>query len=336
MSEPAILKLDKVTKRYGRDVLAVDSFSQSFDPGSYVCLLGPSGCGKTTTLRMIAGHEQVSSGDIFLGDNNIKNVPPARRGTAMMFQSYALFPHLTVEDNVAFSLKMKRVSKPERLHAAHELLEMVDMSDYRDRLPDQLSGGQQQRIALARALITKPTVLLLDEPLSALDPFLRVRMRSELSTLQRELGITFIHVTHSQDEAMSLADKIVLMNNSVIEQCGVADEIFNRPATEFVARFMGGHNIVTESGVKGAVRTDHIMLDKPEVAGNFGPGVADKFAGTLKFVEFLGQTVNVNIETENNNDITASLSDEKFRHLQLEVNDDVVVGWKQENFHSLV
>ena len=335
MSEPAILKLDKVTKRYGRDVLAVDGFSQSFDPGSYICLLGPSGCGKTTTLRMIAGHEQVSSGDIYLGNNNIKNVPPARRGTAMMFQSYALFPHLTVEDNVAFSLKMKGVNKSDRLREAHALLEMVDMSNYQDRLPDQLSGGQQQRIALARALITKPSVLLLDEPLSALDPFLRVRMRSELSTLQRELGITFIHVTHSQDEAMSLADRIVLMNDSVIEQAGVADEIFNRPATEFVARFMGGHNIVSEGGAKGAVRTDHIVLGKPDNGSILGNDVADKFTGTLTFVEFLGQTVNLSIETENNNDITASLSDEEFRNMQLKVNDGVVVGWKQENFHSL-
>ena len=202
------LELVNVTKRYGSTV-AVDAVSHHFKPGTYTCLLGPSGCGKSSTLRMIAGHETVSDGSILLGARDISHLPPAKRGTAMMFQNYALFPHLSVLDNVAFSLKMKGVDAPTRRAAAAEMLELVDLTQLRDRLPDQLSGGQQQRVALARALITRPQVLLLDEPLSALDPFLRIRMRAELRKLQQELGISFLHVTHGQDEALALADGTV-------------------------------------------------------------------------------------------------------------------------------
>ena len=238
------LELAAVTKRYGA-ALAVNNISHLFRAGTYACLLGPSGCGKTSTLRMIAGHEDVTDGAIILGAKDIAPLPPAKRGTAMMFQSYALFPHLNVRDNVAFSLKMKGVDKAERHAQAGKLLELVGMSALADRLPAQLSGGQQQRAALARALITNPQVLLLDEPLSALDPFLRIRMRSELKKLQRELGITFIHVTHGQDEALALADEIVVMNNAVIEQAARARDVFNAPQTEFVARFIGGHNVLS-------------------------------------------------------------------------------------------
>ena len=329
MIQPATLKLEQVTKRYGRNTLAVDGFSQDFDPGSYICLLGPSGCGKTTTLRMIAGHESVTSGEILLDGANVNKIPPARRGTAMMFQSYALFPHLSVQENVAFSLKMKKVDKQTRLREAAELLEMVDMGNYKQRLPDQLSGGQQQRVALARALITKPAILLLDEPLSALDPFLRVRMRSELSTLQRSLNITFIHVTHSQDEAMSLADRIVLMNDAVIEQSGTPDEIFNQPATEFVAQFMGGHNVVSVQGVIGAVRTDKIKLI------NSSDSTDKRLTGKLTYVEFLGQTVNLNLETDSANNITASITDNAYTQLNLRVGDSVGVDWEADDFHQL-
>ncbi|MEM9314993.1 MAG: ABC transporter ATP-binding protein, partial [Pseudomonadota bacterium] len=182
MRESLDLELAGLQKRYGA-VTAVDSISHVFRAGRYYCLLGPSGCGKTTTLRMIAGHETATDGDVVLGWENITYAPPAHRGTAMMFQSYALFPHLSVEDNVAFSLKMRGVSKTERGERALRLLELVEIATLADRRPDQLSGGQQQRVALARTLITQPKVLLLDEPLSALDPFLRVRMRSELKRL---------------------------------------------------------------------------------------------------------------------------------------------------------
>ena len=242
MALPAALELVSVTKRYDATV-AVDTLDLKIPAGTYCCLLGPSGCGKTSTLRMIAGHEAVSEGDIILGGHNVTDLPPAKRGTAMMFQSYALFPHLTVLDNVAFALKMRGIDKKARHTRAGELLELVAMTPYAGRLPSQLSGGQQQRVALARALVTEPQILLLDEPLSALDPFLKGRMRAELKRLQRELGITFIQVTHDQEEAMALADHVVLMNAGRIEQQGSSRDIFNRPRTEFVAKFIGGHNV---------------------------------------------------------------------------------------------
>ncbi|MGB3242963.1 MAG: ABC transporter ATP-binding protein, partial [Sulfitobacter sp.] len=256
------LELASVTKRYGATV-AVDAIQHRFQPGTYACLLGPSGCGKSSTLRMIAGHESVTEGSILLGGRDISGLAPAQRGTAMMFQSYALFPHLNVVDNVGFSLKMQGVDAPTRRKKAGEMLELVDLTALADRMPDQLSGGQQQRVALARALITRPDVLLLDEPLSALDPFLRVRMRSELKKLQKELGISFIHVTHGQDEALALADEIVVMNNAVIEQAGPARDVFNAPKTEFVARFMGGHNVIALPDGHFAIRADAVDVTTP-------------------------------------------------------------------------
>ena len=210
MDKGSEIEFVSVSKYYGTQ-LAVDNINLKVPSNTYCCLLGPSGCGKTTSLRMIAGHETVTNGEICLGYKVINDLPPSKRGTAMMFQDYALFPHLSCLDNVAFSLKVKGIKKPVRYERANELLSLVQMSEFRGRKPDQLSGGQQQRVALARALITDPKVLLLDEPLSALDPFLRVRMRSELKKIQRELGISFIHVTHSQDEAMALADLIIVM-----------------------------------------------------------------------------------------------------------------------------
>jgi putative spermidine/putrescine transport system ATP-binding protein len=268
MATPAALELVAVTKRYDT-TLAVDNVNLNIPAGTYCCLLGPSGCGKTSTLRMIAGHEAVSEGDIILGPQNVTDLEPAKRGTAMMFQSYALFPHLTVLDNVAFALKMRGVDRATRHKRAGELLELVAMSPYAARLPAQLSGGQQQRVALARALITEPQILLLDEPLSALDPFLRVKMRGELKRLQRELGISFIQVTHGQEEAMALADHIVVMNHGRIEQQGTARDIFHHPRTEFVARFIGGHNVLSDAGQMIAVRADQLGI-VPFADGVFG------------------------------------------------------------------
>ncbi|MBV9755451.1 MAG: ABC transporter ATP-binding protein, partial [Alphaproteobacteria bacterium] len=203
------IELVRVTKRFG-DTVAVDGVSLTIPHGSYCCLLGPSGCGKTTILRMIAGHETPSSGDVRIGGGSVVGQPPLRRGTAMMFQSYALFPHLTVLDNVAFSLKMRGVARDTRHAQAREMLHKVGLERFAERLPAQLSGGQQQRVALARSLITNPRVLLLDEPLSALDEYLRLRMRGELRRIQRELGITFVHVTHTQLEAIAVADLLVV------------------------------------------------------------------------------------------------------------------------------
>jgi putative spermidine/putrescine transport system ATP-binding protein len=210
---------------------------------------------------MIAGHEDISSGDILLGSNIINDLPPAKRGTAMMFQNYALFPHLSCLDNVGFALKMRGIKKLERMNKSLEMLKLVQMDDFSDRFPNQLSGGQQQRVALARALITNPSILLLDEPLSALDPFLRIKMRSELKTLQKKLGISFIHVTHSQDEAMALADMIVVMNKGKIEQVGDPYEVFNKPKNEFIANFVGGHNVISKNNKTYSIRMDHINVN---------------------------------------------------------------------------
>ena len=279
---PAAVEVVALSKRYAAGTpAAVDQIDLRIASGSYCCLLGPSGCGKSTTLRMIAGHESVTSGDILLDNRNITNLPAAARGTAMMFQSFALFPHLSALDNVAFSLKMKGVGKAERQKRARDLLERVAMGHLAERKPGELSGGQQQRVALARALITEPRVLLLDEPLSALDPFLRIQMRAELRRWQKELGLTFVHVTHSQEEAMALADTMVVMNHGVIEQVGSPHQVYNHPASEFVARFMGGHNVFDTPAGPIAVRNDHMRIARGDADGGLAATVTDvEYQGT--------------------------------------------------------
>lgn len=337
MANKGDIELAAVMKRYG-SAIAVDSIDLKIPAGTYCCLLGPSGCGKSSTLRMIAGHEDVSQGDILLGNTVINDMTPAQRGTAMMFQSYALFPHLDCVDNVAFSLKMKGVKKSERRAKAMEMLRLVDMQDYAARLPAQLSGGQQQRVALARALITGPSVLLLDEPLSALDPFLRARMREELKRLQKELGISFIHVTHSQEEAMALADLVVVMNKGRIEQAASAREVFNRPRTPFVARFIGGHNIL-EQAVSGqrrfSVRADHAAL-VPAGAGQAG------FSGTVRAVEYLGSSVHVGISPDaesqyavDQGEFAVAVDESRFFAAPVSLGDRVAVSWTLGDVHVL-
>jgi len=317
------LELVHLTKRYG-DTVAVRDISHAFPPAAYVCFLGPSGCGKSSTLRMIAGHESVSEGSILLDGRDISHLPPAKRGTAMMFQNYALFPHLTVRDNVAFSLHMKGVDKATRHKRANELLELVHMTPYADRLPAQLSGGQQQRVALARALITNPRVLLLDEPLSALDPFLRGRVRNELKRLQRELGITFLHVTHGQDEALALADEIVVMNNAVIEQAGPAREVWMNPRTEFVARFMGGHNVITLDGAKVALRADEIRL------GEAG------LPATVTAVEYQGAHVTVTVLLASGEELTAQIPEASFFAAPKNPGEATGLLWDEGRVHRLM
>jgi len=259
MSVEQNLELVGLKKFYGKTE-AIKGLNLKIKSGEYCCLLGPSGCGKTSLLRMIAGHEEISEGDILLGNKRLNGLTPANRGTSMMFQSYALFPHLSVLDNVAFALKIKGMAKAERYDIAQKFIDMVRMSEFSNRLPDQLSGGQKQRVALARALITKPKILLLDEPLSALDPALRIDMRAELKQMQRELGITFIHVTHSQDEALALATIGVVMNEGRIEQFANPIELFNKPANVFVADFVGGHNIMKLGASTYSLRADKLKL----------------------------------------------------------------------------
>lgn len=236
--------LRSITKKYGT-VTVIPNLTLDIPAGSYCCLLGPSGCGKTTALRMIAGHEEATSGDIFIGDRRVNNIPAAKRNTSMMFQSYALFPHKTIWENVEFGLKMRNIPESERRTRVGQMLEMIGLSNLAERKPSMLSGGQQQRIALARALVTRPQVLMLDEPLSALDENLRVRMRTELLKIQKQFGMTFIQVTHHVEEAFALSDQIVVMNQGRIEQVANPTELFNTPASQFVAKFMGDNNIFT-------------------------------------------------------------------------------------------
>jgi putative spermidine/putrescine transport system ATP-binding protein len=339
-SQSAAVELVGVTKKFTLGQAAVDNISLRIASGSYCCLLGPSGCGKSTTLRMIAGHESVTSGDILLENRNITNLPAAERGTAMMFQSFALFPHLSALDNVAFSLKMKGVDKQARHKQAQELLERVAMGSLAGRLPAELSGGQQQRVALARALITEPRVLLLDEPLSALDPFLRIQMRAELRRWQKVLGLTFIHVTHSQEEAMALADTMVVMNNGLIEQSGSPHEIYNRPANEFVARFMGGHNIFdVESGQVGkkvGVRNDQIQL-KPATEANSDSAFNRR--AVVTDVEYQGTYVLLGLSHKASVQTTADwsvmLSEPEFNKRPFAVGEAVQMLWTPEAAHAL-
>ncbi|HEY9880999.1 MAG TPA: ABC transporter ATP-binding protein [Leptolyngbyaceae cyanobacterium] len=259
------VSLRSVTKKYG-PITAVQDLTLDIPAGTYCCLLGPSGCGKTTTMRMIAGHEEITSGEIYLGDLKINGLPPAKRNTAMMFQNYALFPHKTVWQNIEFGLKMRKLAEAERRTRVGEILEIVGLSQFAERKPTMLSGGQQQRVALARALVTRPQVLLLDEPLSALDESLRVKTRGELRKLQRQFGMTFIQVTHNQDEAYSLSDQIVVMDHGRIDQVGTPQEIFAKPTSKFVARFTGDNNIFSGK-VTGAVEDTQGYLIHLDVEG---------------------------------------------------------------------
>jgi putative spermidine/putrescine transport system ATP-binding protein len=311
--------------------LAVDSINMKIEAGSYCCLLGPSGCGKSTTLRMIAGHEDVSEGDILLNDRNVTVLTPRKRGTAMMFQSYALFPHMSCLDNVAYGLKIAGVSKNERVDEALRLLEMVNMVAHKDKLPMQLSGGQQQRIALARALICKPDVVLLDEPLSALDPFLRLQMRKELKQIQRKLGLTFIHVTHSQEEAFALADLAVVMNEGYIEQLGHPKRIFEKPASPFVAQFIGGHNVIDPTNLDlpdyqtgFSVRCDQINIKSTSYSAESSVAAID---AKVLDVEFQAQFYYVETELSDGQKVLCFIPEDQLDPEIVSVGQDVRLLW---------
>jgi putative spermidine/putrescine transport system ATP-binding protein len=358
--------LVNVTKRFGTTV-AVADINLHLPHGSYCCLLGPSGCGKTTILRLIAGHETPTAGDVRIGGESVVGLPPVRRGTAMMFQNYALFPHLTVLDNVAFNLKMRGVGKAARRRQAHDMLAKVQMDPFAERMPAQLSGGQQQRVALARALITNPRVLLLDEPLSALDEFLRLQMRGELRRMQQELGITFIHVTHTQLEAIAVADMVVVMEQGRIEQAGPAHAIYALPRNAYVARFMGGQNVlsgtvaavangtarlvsasgeqyaaplpqktaVPHAGVFFSIRRDRIEVTKaPPRVGDL-PEDVNTIRGTVHAIEYQGAYVKVTIRRTDHEDFVAHLTDSDFFTKRVDIGDRVVARWSVADVHLL-
>jgi putative spermidine/putrescine transport system ATP-binding protein len=359
-TQPGHIELAGVFKRFDGTV-AVDGVNLTIDDGAYCCFLGPSGCGKTTILRMIAGHDDPTEGEILIGGENVVGLAPVERRTAMMFQSYALFPHLSVRDNVAFPLRVRGMNKAERARAADAMLEKVRLTEFANRLPSQLSGGQQQRVALARAAITEPRVLLLDEPLSALDEQLRVQMRTELRRMQRELGITFVHVTHTQLEAISLADLVVVMERGKIKQAGPAREIYARPRTRYVAEFLGGQNVLhgrvvahegaqirmavaggaeisvpagTEHApgagdrIEIAVRRDDIRLARPgqPLAG----GVSNAFPTRIQSIEYQGTYVKVLLDAAEEAEFFAYVPERDFFRDGFAVGELVVAGWPAE------
>ncbi|MEA2168310.1 MAG: spermidine/putrescine transport system ATP-binding protein [Solirubrobacteraceae bacterium] len=272
MSDAPDIRLRNVTKRFGTTTV-IDNLDLDIDRGHFYALLGPSGCGKTTTLRMIGGFELPTEGTVMLGDTEVTFEPPHKRDVNTVFQSYALFPHLTVERNVAFGLERKKIEKSEVKRRVEEVLDTVQLGHLAKRKPSQLSGGQAQRVALARALVNRPRALLLDEPLGALDLRLRRQLQIELKRIQQDVGITFIHVTHDQEEAMSMADTIAVMNGGQIEQAGSAEELYEAPQTAFVANFLGTSNLIDATVSPGGVTTHDgasLKVSEERVAGRTG------------------------------------------------------------------
>jgi putative spermidine/putrescine transport system ATP-binding protein len=290
----AAVEFRDVARTFGA-VRAVDGVSLSVEPGEFFAMLGPSGSGKTTCLRLIAGFELPDAGHVLLGGQDVSAVPPYERSVNTVFQDYALFPHMTVLENVAYGPRVRKVAAAERNKRAREMLELVKLAGFEDRRPAQLSGGQKQRVALARALINQPKVLLLDEPLGALDLKLREEMQLELRNLQRRVGITFIYVTHDQGEALSMSDRVAVFNHGRIEQMASARELYTKPRTAFVARFVGGANVaegevaakLAGSAEAFAVRTESVQILAPGAAPPNGAIVAD---GTVLDVQYHGAT----------------------------------------------
>ncbi len=278
MTKAKKVTIEDLSKIYpgqnGKQVIAVNHVSLEINPGELVTLLGPSGCGKTTILRMVAGFEIPTHGDIYIGEDRVNSLTPDKRDTSMVFQSYALFPHLNIYDNIAYGLKIKNLAKEEIKNKVNAILELVGLTGMENRAPNQLSGGQQQRVALARALVMEPGVLLFDEPLSNLDAKLRVYMRNEIHKIQRKVGITSIYVTHDQSEAMSLSDRVIIMHAGNIEQIGTPHEIYIKPASEFVADFIGIANIVPAAVVDAQQGTITVKIFGKDFQTTYGKEIA--------------------------------------------------------------
>ncbi len=348
------VRFDGVTKRFGA-ATAVDDLNLTIEEGEFFSLLGPSGCGKTTTLRMIAGFEQPTEGEVFLEGKPVATVPPYKRHVNTVFQSYALFEHLDIEGNVAFGLKRRKVPGPEIEQRVAEALELVQMVGRETARPNELSGGQRQRVALARALVNRPAVLLLDEPLGALDLKLRKQMQVELKSIQREVGITFVYVTHDQEEALAMSDRIAVMDHGVVVQCGTPEEVYEQPAKPFVAGFIGISNLmpgtVEDGGVRLAsgahvpaplpegcaagaevqlsVRPEKIWLDEQE------DGMV-QLEGTVAERVYVGTTTQVIVELGPDTRVVALEQNTHVSHAhdRWEIGEKVTLAWRPE--HSRV
>jgi spermidine/putrescine transport system ATP-binding protein len=349
------IRLEGVTKRFA-DTLAVDDLSLEIERGSFFAMLGPSGCGKTTTLRMIGGFEDPTAGRVFLGGADVTDHPPFRRDVNTVFQSYALFPHLTVERNVSFGLERRKIGKDEIRRRVGEILELVQLTGLGARRPSQLSGGQQQRVALARALVNHPRALLLDEPLGALDLRLRRQLQIELKRIQQEVGITFVHVTHDQEEALTMADTIAVMNEGRIEQMGSGEDLYERPHTEFVANFLGLSNLLdgVVSGRGGEMATfqteegERVLVPEDRVAaagdGTLRVGVRpekieialgdpqtngglNRVHGRVSVASFLGVSIHYLVTTSAGRELTVIAPNRDIGAESIGPGRDVVLTW---------
>jgi putative spermidine/putrescine transport system ATP-binding protein len=319
--------LANLTKHYG-EVVAVAGIDLEIQAGEFFTMLGPSGSGKTTTLRMIAGFEDPSGGVVELAGNDVSGVPPYDRAVNTVFQDYALFPHMTVGENVAYGMRVAGVNKEERAKRRDEALEMVRLPGYGDRRPGELSGGQRQRVALARAIVNRPRVLLLDEPLGALDLKLREQMQVELKTIQSEVGITFVYVTHDQDEALTMSNRIAVFNEGLIEQVSSPEELYEHPATEFVAGFVGVSNMLERDGARFTIRPEKIQLLDPASAPN---GLHTE-RGRVSDIAYAGMVTRYTVDLDaggelqlirQNAESSADAGSERGR--------EVVVGWRPEH-----
>ncbi|MEH7462843.1 ABC transporter ATP-binding protein [Bacillus thuringiensis] len=319
-----IIKVEAVEKHFGDQVI-IPPLSLDIKEGEFVTILGPSGCGKTTLLRMIAGFEKPTKGVISLDDETINDLPPYKRHMNLVFQHYALFPHMTVEKNIRFGLKMQKVSEAEQQERAEEAMRLTQLTEFRNRKPSKLSGGQQQRVAIARAIVNNPRVLLLDEPLGALDFKLRKDLQRELKNLQRNLGITFIYVTHDQEEAMSMSDRIVVMNKGHIEQIGTPKEIYHKPKTLFVATFIGENNIVQTGETYVAVRPENVKVRSVEDSSNEG-----YHFGHIEDIEFVGNMEKLYIRDEKTGELFMAYQSAE-EAMQWNIGDNVSVGWEKED-----
>ena len=332
MPEP-VIRTQALVKRYG-DVVALDGISLAVQQGEFLALLGPSGCGKTTLLRLIAGFIEPTSGELFIGGQSMAGVAPNRRPVNTVFQNYALFPHLTVAENVAFGPRRRRVAKSEVKSGVAETLALVGMDEFVNRYPSELSGGQQQRVALARAIINKPKVLLLDEPLGALDLKLRKRMQIELKHLQARLGITFIFVTHDQEEALVMADRIAVMSQGRIMQLGSGEEIYRNPNSRFVASFIGDANLLAMDGI-GSGSPVVLMIRPEDIA--IGPAPSVEFTGTVGTLReriFLGNAVRIHAVLASGAEIVLQPPNSMLEHLPAP-GQPIEIHWRRDKTKRL-